>query len=648
MNRRSTAVLVVLVVLSATSRVVASADSCGASRPCLPTPQQCADGTHDGVVGGPTWFSLCAGAAGHDMVYAGGTPLGPCGTVVVADQTVAGGGDPNHQCPPSSDALPGSHWQQGYVPAADGTPLHVDVYRPQRLSATARTPVILMDTPYASSGGTGQPVGGTSVDLTPTGPATSQFVSHRLAGLTPALFEDGFTLVVAAVRGFGASGGCDDSGGPTARDDVKTLVEWAARQPWSTGSVGMYGMSADGWTALMGLATRPRGLDAVVTESPPINRYDIAYSHGVRYFLDPTSNAARYAYEGTVPLSTNASSAQQQTWASSRPADARCDAVNVTGSTSTDPGAPFWAERDLLPLVRGSAVPTLLSQGLLDDNLKPTDVIPLWTSLRGPHRAWFGQYDHVQPDDPSHQVGRRGFAQEVLDWFLAYVGRDPTALAAVQGEPRVEVERDDGVWQGEDQWPPTASLEASLALAPGRYTDTPGNSAEAADPTRWCPDGSTDQASRCARTGNGKGTWSIGPQLASSEHLAGTPTLTAEVSTTLPSTNLIALVYDIDPHGAATLLTRGATLLTSSGEHRLRLPLYPQDWLLGAGHRVGALLTGSDDGWWAPRSTGTTVEVRSGRLTLPIQQTTVTALSGTLSVAGTERAPIQVMPNHGA
>lgn len=642
MSRRSTAVVVVLVALSAVSRVTAGADSCGGDRPCLPTPQQCAGGAHDGVVGGPTWFSLCAGAAGHDVVYAGGTPVGPCGTVIVADQTVAGGGDPNAQCPPPSDALPGSTWHDGYLPAADGTPLHVDVYRPQHLPATARTPVILVDTPYASSGGTGQPVGGTSVDLTPAGPVTSQFVAHRLAGLVPALFDDGFTLVVAAVRGFGASGGCDDFGGPVARADVKTLVEWAARQPWSTGSVGMYGMSADGWTGLMGLATRPRGLDAVVSESPPIDRYDVAYSHGVRYFLDPTSNAIRYAYEGTVPLSANSSSEQQRSWLGSRPADGRCDALNAAGSTSTDPRAPFWAARDLLPLVRGSSVPTLLSQGFLDDNLKPTDIVPLWSSLRGPHRAWLGQFDHVQPDDPAGPVGRRGFAQEVLAWFQAYVGHDHDALAAVRAEPRVEVERGDGVWQGEDQWPPGGSAEATLGLAPGSYTDTPGNSAEAADPTRWCPDGSTDQASRCARTGNGKGAWTFGPVLQSGEHLAGTPTITAEVTTALPDANLVALVYDVDPQGTATLLTRGAMVLASAGTQQIRLPLYPQDWLLSAGHRLGVLLTGSDDGWWVPRSTGTTVEVRSGRLQLPLQQRAVTTLSGALSPAGTERAPIHV------
>ena len=65
--------------------------------------------------------------------------------------------------------------------------------------------------------------------------------------------------------------------------DVKAAVEWAARQPWSTGKVGLWGKSYDGWTGVMGLATKPKGLAAAVILSPIIDGYRTLYMNGVHY-----------------------------------------------------------------------------------------------------------------------------------------------------------------------------------------------------------------------------------------------------------------------------------------------------------------------------------------------------------------------------
>ena len=49
------------------------------------------------------------------------------------------------------------------------------------------------------------------------------------------LMEKGYTWVQVDLRGFGGSSGCLDWAGPGEQADVKSAVEWAARQPWSTG-----------------------------------------------------------------------------------------------------------------------------------------------------------------------------------------------------------------------------------------------------------------------------------------------------------------------------------------------------------------------------------------------------------------------------
>ena len=45
--------------------------------------------------------------------------------------------------------------------------------------------------------------------------------------------------------------------------------------------------------------------------------------------------------------------------------------------------------------------------------------------------------------------------------------------------------------------------------------------------------------------------------------------------------------------------------------------LYPQDWRLEKGHRIGLLLSGSDDSWFMPGVSGTDVTVSGGDVSIP-------------------------------
>src|SRR5207244_7501337 len=71
--------------------------------------------------------------------------------------------------------------------------------------------------------------------------------------------------------------------GPGEKSDVKRAVEWAASQPWSTGKVGMWGKSYDGWTEVMGLDQKPNGLAAAIIQAPIIDGYRTLYQNGVHY-----------------------------------------------------------------------------------------------------------------------------------------------------------------------------------------------------------------------------------------------------------------------------------------------------------------------------------------------------------------------------
>lgn len=114
----------VVVLLSMTMGGVASAhphdpgdESCkvGKAAPdghlCFPTPAQCATGEYTGSWIGSTDYppngttirgAFCVGSGGSVFFYSGGYPAGLCGTVVVANVTVADNspvpGNPN-SCP---------------------------------------------------------------------------------------------------------------------------------------------------------------------------------------------------------------------------------------------------------------------------------------------------------------------------------------------------------------------------------------------------------------------------------------------------------------------------------------------------------------------------------------------------------------------
>jgi arabinan endo-1,5-alpha-L-arabinosidase len=101
------AVFVLLLALAPAARATDGTISCPDTSTChFPSPKQCANGSDNGVWDGgpPGRGSVCVGAGGHDLVYAGGQPPSTCGTVIVADLNVVDGptagfgSDPNH-CP---------------------------------------------------------------------------------------------------------------------------------------------------------------------------------------------------------------------------------------------------------------------------------------------------------------------------------------------------------------------------------------------------------------------------------------------------------------------------------------------------------------------------------------------------------------------
>ncbi|HET6549773.1 MAG TPA: CocE/NonD family hydrolase [Solirubrobacter sp.] len=484
---------------------------------------------------------------------------------------------------------PGSKWTQAYITEADGTRLHADVLRPANLPADAKTPVILSIGPYFNHSGQTGPLG--PVEGTPYTPTGDAGPSARFYDFINGarLMERGYTWVQVDLRGFGGSSGCLDWVGPGEQADVKAAVEWAASRPWSTGKVGMYGKSYDGVTGLVGIAQQPRGLAAVVSQEPVYDLYRYLYSNRVRFvnsFATPVLYDAIAGTPGTTgdTLAYNANSVNSPD----------CLALNWLSQQDANHDSPYWRARDLIAATRGRTTPLFLTQGFIENNTKPDGTWDLYNGLAGPKRAWFGMWDHVRGNDTDAGgrllMGRKGWFDEVMRFFDRHVKGE-----TVPDDPANVVETSDGTWRSEAAWPPADSSPVPTTLNGGDYSDDGSNN------------GTGD--------GSGNGIWTVSSPLTADAHVAGVPKVTVDVASAPENANLVVDVYDIAADDSATLISRGAYLL--SGNELASFDLYGDDWRLPAGHRVGVLITGANAEWWQHVPTLGTVTVRDARIELP-------------------------------
>jgi predicted acyl esterase len=151
------------------------------------------------------------------------------------------------------------------IPMDDGTSLRCDVFRPD---ADGRYPVILGATPYGKWLSFQDEVwGGQWKMLCAHEPEILRLSSNRYQNYEfpdPERFvPDGYALVRVDVRGLGRSPGFMAPLSPREIQDISDCVEWAGTQPWSTGKVGLSGVSYLAMNQWLVAALAPRHLAAI-------------------------------------------------------------------------------------------------------------------------------------------------------------------------------------------------------------------------------------------------------------------------------------------------------------------------------------------------------------------------------------------------
>lgn len=217
-------------------------------------------------------------------------PLAPPAAAVTPD-----GGSLGTQWTETTDGpqqYPGVHTEWDVpITMSDGVVLKANVYRPADASGRAvdtKTPVVVNMTPYTklvsavanaalSVPQLGDPIMDFARNLNLSGTPVSGLADLiktasggglRTFSVDPKLIQGGYTQVVVDVRGTGFSQGTWQVFQSREQQDTLETIDWASKQQWSDGKVGMNGVSYSAINQVQAASKRPAALKAIVPIEP--------------------------------------------------------------------------------------------------------------------------------------------------------------------------------------------------------------------------------------------------------------------------------------------------------------------------------------------------------------------------------------------
>ena len=481
----------------------------------------------------------------------------------------------------------GAVWTQHYFPSSDGSKveLHADVLLPKGLAQGQKVPVILSIGAYFGHSG-----GLQLENHKQTGPSIR--FNDLIEGTK--LFDRGYALVMVDLRGFGGSTGCSDLIGPGEQADVKAAIDWAAKQPWSNGAVGMYGKSNDAITGLVGNNLNQDALKAVVAQEPLWDLYRNFRSNGVpRSTIVTIANT--YNTIATLPQMPD-DTARYRANSEYEKTHPECGFQNIADYQIADPQSDYWKVRNLAARAKGSDTPLFITQGFLEWNTEPEGMQEYLNNHKGPKRGWIGQWDHVRGNDRLTDgrlaMGRTGWFEEVISFYDQYL----KGIAPTVKYPAYAVQDSTGAWRAQDTWP-IVERSVIIPIGGGSYVDD-GVVADAA-----------------TKTPNRFYVWS--KPLQQSVRITGTP----KVSFTAEGYgNVMVEFYDVAPDGKAVAFNRQVSLIKPG---MTGFDLRATDWTLVAGHSLAVEIGTIQPGFfleedWLDTPSRDRITVRNARLELAL------------------------------
>jgi putative CocE/NonD family hydrolase len=454
--------------------------------------------------------------------------------------TLAGGQGPALAAEEPSPERYEIAFREAVIPMPDGVKLAADLYLPSGGPRGERFPVLLEYLPYRKNEARGRDY-----------PLYSYFVRR------------GYVVARVDIRGTGNSEGKLIAYEYTDQEqtDGEAVIDWLSKQPFSTGKVGMFGISWGGFNSIHMSMRNPPALKAVIA----ICATDDLYQDDV-HFMDGMMHVD--SWEMSQDLANLLPGAPDYT-VDEKYFEERFDTRPwmLTYKRQQRDG-PFWKRTALKERYGVVRVPTFVIGGWYDGY---RDSVPrMLQNLRAPIKAIVGPWSHFFPHDayPKPQIEWR---HEAVRWFDHFLKSRDTGILS---EPRFAVyvrrwhppgpvlEEAPGEWRFEEGWPIPRIREETLypqpnhtlaATAPPaathqmRYVPTTG--IEAGGPVMWFGDVAPDQKPTDA--------WSLvydTEPLAEDTEILGLPRARLQVSADAPLVHWFVRLCDVAPDGSVTLV----------------------------------------------------------------------------------------------
>ncbi|MEM9497898.1 MAG: CocE/NonD family hydrolase [Pseudomonadota bacterium] len=507
-----------------------------------------------------------------------------------------------------------------FIELSDGTRLAATLWLPV---GAGPVPAILEYLPYRRRDGT----------------AVRDALTH------PYFAGHGYACVRVDVRGSGDSDGViTDEYLPIEQDDALEVIAWLTAQDWCSGQVGMIGISWGGFNGLQVAARQPEALKAIVTICSTDDRYsdDIHYMGGALLMDNPWWHSFMFSINTSPPDPQVVGDGWRDMWLERLRGSGfwlepwlqhqRRDAYWQQGSVCED----FGAIQAAVYAVGGWA-----------DGYSNA-VFRLLEGLDCPRKGLVGPWAHKYPHfaKPGPAIG---FLQECLRWWDYWlkgitngIMDEPQLRAWVQDyrPPAPFHEERPGRWVSETSWP--ASQQETQTFYPG--TDGLAQVADGSHEMQirspqdtgsfgghWCafglvPDGPGDQ-----RGEEGGSLVFDSAVLDSAMSCLGAPELDLVLSADRPVANVIAVLSDVAPDGAALRVSFGVLNLTHRDSHadpealtpgtqyQVRLRLNDCGHRFAPGHRIRLAVSSAywPIVWPAPEPVTLTLHTGQSRLHLP-------------------------------
>ncbi len=309
---------------------------------------------------------------------------------------------------------------------SDGTILRADVFTPL---GKGPWPVILTTFPYQKDG-----MGGGMA---------------MLEGYD--LIKAGYAVVVADLRGYGASGGIAE--GPfdgLRKGDLYELVEWCSSQRWSNGKVGMKGESYGGMSALLAASAKPPSLQAIYVFMAPAFFYkNLVYPGGTLNMIGLCGAWLGFMNITNLfpPFYIKNLPEWRELW-KKRLNHYIPYLISASEHVLYD---KYWKGFDLP--VKDIEIPTFILEGWWD--FARDDAFQIFEDVRGPKKLLVGPWVHTFPS--FSELEQMDYMHNMIRWFDYWLKGDDNGI---MDEPPFSIfVMGQEHWKYENEWPPERANE---------------------------------------------------------------------------------------------------------------------------------------------------------------------------------------------